>query len=69
MIGDGAGKGWQIAIRDAGIVFGSAFLGVLAAFGFPPGWEAVYAAAVAGGIAFIASLRTAFGIAVPTEEG
>lgn len=65
MIGDGAGSAWRIALRDALIVFGGTFLATLAGYGFPPGWEALYTAAIAGAIIFIASLRASFGVVRP----
>lgn len=65
MIGDGDGNAWIIALRDALIVFAGTFLATLAGYGFPPGWEALYTAAIAGAIIFIASLRASFGVRLP----
>lgn len=69
MIGDGNGNAWLVALRDAGIVFGSTFLATLAGYGFPPGLEAFYTAGIAGGIIFLASLRARFGVRLPPPDG
>lgn len=68
MIGDGNGANWKIALRDAALVFGTTFLATLGGYGFPPGWEALYTAGMAGGIIFIASLRTRYGVRLPPKE-
>jgi len=59
---------WQVAIRDALIVFAISLCSNLLTYGYPPTAQAIYSSLLTGLLMFFLSLAHAWHVYIPKKE-